>query len=237
MEDWKHEPARDLDLDGMDRLRSYRRESGLFESVLRLGWWATLRATFAVWNRLTIHGREHLPLEPPFVLVANHASHLDALVLASMLPLKHRDRIFPLAAKDVFFERESVARLATTFINAMPLWRRGCRGQGLLELRERLVADKAIYILFPEGTRSRTGEIAPFKPGVGMLLAGVDVPVIPCHLSGTFAALPPTSSLPCPSRITIRIGPPLSFQATPNERAGWDELAKGLEDAVGKLKM
>src|SRR5262249_49400954 len=155
----------------MERYRSYQRESGLAESALRLGWWGLIRGMFTVWNGLRVLGRERLPAEPPLVLAANHASHLDALVLASVLPLRWRDDVYPIAAKDVFFERAVVANLATTFINAMPLWRRGWRGQALADLRRRLVEDRAVYILFPEGARSRTGQMAPFKPGVGMLVA------------------------------------------------------------------
>ena len=55
-----------------------------------------------------------------------------------------------------------------------------------------------MLILFPEGTRSRTGEMGPFKPGIGALVAGTAAPVVPCYLSGAFAAWPPTSRLPRP---------------------------------------
>src|SRR2546423_1144054 len=104
MENWKLEPARDLGLPPGQRLRSLRRESGLVETAAHVAWWALVRGYLAACHRLVIEGRHHLPEKPPFVLVANHASHFDALVLASPFPWRLRDRVFPIAAGDVFFE-------------------------------------------------------------------------------------------------------------------------------------
>ena len=118
------EPARDLGLSGLERLGSLKRESGLVESVGRLLAWSSMRIAFRLYNRLEIHGREHLPKAAPFVLVANHASHLDALVMASILPLAWRDHVYPIAAGDVFFEKRSLAALVTIFLNLLPIWRR-----------------------------------------------------------------------------------------------------------------
>lgn len=76
-------------------------------------------------------------------------------------------------------------------MNALPIWRKNCGAHSLADLRERLLNGRSVYILFPEGTRTRTGAIGKFKPGLGRLVAGTNVPVVPCHLRGTFAALPP----------------------------------------------
>jgi 1-acyl-sn-glycerol-3-phosphate acyltransferase len=213
----------------MERYRSQWREGGLVESTLRLGSWVWLRTMFRVWNRLTVHGREHLPAQPSFVLVANHASHLDALVLGSILPLRRRDQLFPLAAKDVFFEKLPVAGLAAAAINALPVWRRASRGHALADLRQRLLTEPCIYILFPEGTRTRDGTMGTFKPGIGRLVAGTSVPVIPCYLHGTFQAMPPNSWLLRPRQIVVQLGKPLTFENIPDERAGWHEIAGTLE--------
>ena len=132
MEDWKLEPAHDLGLRGLERSCSAKRESGLIESGLRLAWWSFLRATFRTWNRLRVIGREHLPAEPPFVLVANHASHLDALLLTAALPLRWRDLTFPIAARDVFFESQALAAVTAAFVNALPVSRRAASGKGVV---------------------------------------------------------------------------------------------------------
>jgi 1-acyl-sn-glycerol-3-phosphate acyltransferase len=232
LEQWKLEPARDLGLSVMERYRYQWREGGLVESTLRLGSWVWLRTMFRVWNRLAVHGREHLPEEPSFVLVANHASHLDALVLGSILPLRRRDQLFPLVAKDVFFESLSVAGLAAAAINALPVWRRAPRGHALGDLRQRLLTEPCIYILFPEGTRTRDGTMGTFKPGIGRLVAGTPVPVIPCYLRGTFQAMPPNSRLLRPRQIVVQLGKPLTFENITDERAGWHEIASSLEAVV-----
>src|SRR5215471_13329246 len=105
------------------RLRSPRRESGLVESATHLAWSSAVRAYLALGHRLKVHGRENLPKRPPFVIMANHASHLDALVLVSSLPWHLRDRLFSIAAGDTFFESPASTAFAAVVINALPLWR------------------------------------------------------------------------------------------------------------------
>jgi 1-acyl-sn-glycerol-3-phosphate acyltransferase len=68
-----------------------------------------------------------------------------------------------------------------------------------------------------------------------MLVAATNVPVIPCHLDGTFDALPPGAKWPRSSRIVLRIGTPLRFDSVPNERTGWETIARALEQAVRAL--
>jgi 1-acyl-sn-glycerol-3-phosphate acyltransferase len=233
--EWKYEPARDLNLPVRDRTRSLKRESGLLQTAGHFAWgWAT-RTYLHLWHRLEVVGREHLPARPPFVLIANHVSHLDALILAAPLPLTARDRVFPLAAGDVFFEKTATALFAMSLLNALPLWRRKCTPRALVELRQRLVGEPCGYVLFPEGGRSRDGQMQPFKAGMGMLVAGVDVPVVPCHISGALEALPPGCRLPRPRKIVLRVGPALRFGGLPNERAGWEEAARQCEAAVRGL--
>jgi 1-acyl-sn-glycerol-3-phosphate acyltransferase len=235
MDDWKLEPAHDHDLQGIERCRSYRREGGLISSTLRLMWWSLLRSGFGMWNGLRVIGREHLPAAPPFVLVANHTSHLDALLLQSVLPAKWRDHTFPIAAHDVFFEQLSVAAFASTVINALPVQRKGTGRHALAEMRQRMIEDPGILILFPEGTRSRTGDMGIFKPGIGMLVAGTPAPVVPCHIDGSYHALPPDRRLVRPRRITVRLGPAHNFAELPEERSGWQTCAERLEASVREL--
>ncbi len=235
MEEWKLEPARDLGLSLSQRAQSLRRENGLIENGLHLFWGLSWRAYFRLWHRLEIHGQENLPAAPPFTLIANHTSHLDALALACSLRFRWRHCIFPIAAGDTFFKTPSVAAFAAFVMNALPMWRRHCGSHSLLELRERLVEGPSIYLIFPEGTRARDGKIAPFKPGLGMLVAGTSVPVVPCFLNGTFDSLPPGKKFPLPRKIVLRFGKPLTFPATKNERTGWVEAAKAAQETVTGL--
>jgi 1-acyl-sn-glycerol-3-phosphate acyltransferase len=235
MEPWKLEPAKDLGLTLAKRLRSPWRESGLLQSFGHWLWALAIRLYLYVWHRLRIVGREHLPAAPPFILVANHASHLDALVLASPLPLNMRDRVFALAAGDVFFEAHHLAAFAATLVNAIPLWRRKSTPKALADLRERMLKEPCAFILFPEGKRTRHGGLNPFKSGLGMLIAGTSVPVVPCYVEGTLEALPPGCRLPRYRRIILRIGTPLSFADLPCDRCSWDRIAAAVKTAVIQL--
>jgi 1-acyl-sn-glycerol-3-phosphate acyltransferase len=235
VDEWKLEPARDLGVPLAKRPLDLRRETGLLETGAHLAWFVFLRAYFAIWHRLRVEGRKNLPMETPFVIAANHASHLDASVLANPLSWKLRDRIFPLAAGDVFFETPVLAGFAAFVVNALPLWRRNCGAHAMETLRSRLVEERCVYILFPEGTRTRTGAPNRFRPGLGMLVAGTSVPVIPCHIEGARRALPPGLLLPRPTRLTLRIGAPLLFENEPNDRDGWIRVAGAAEAAVTAL--
>lgn len=235
MEDWKLRPASDLGMPLGQRLRSPRRESGLIETAAHLGWWSLVQTYLRFYHRLRIDGIEHLLTRPPFVMVGNHASHLDALIMASPFPWRIRDRVFPVAAGDTFFESPLLTMFAAGMINALPVWRRKVGSKGLQELRHRLLDEPCGYILFPEGTRSRDGSIGTFKAGLGMLIGGTEVPVVPCHLEGAYHALPPKRSVPRFQRITMRIGEPIVFGDVPNAREGWEHIASECEAAVRQL--
>lgn len=236
MDEWRYQPAKDAGLSAHERTLSLQRESGLVSTITHVAWWLAVRAYLGVYHRLSIEGYENIPAKPPFVLIANHASHLDAIILGAPLPLRLRDRIFPIAAGDVFFEVPVMSIFATGFINALPLWRKNCGPHALKELRQRLVEEPCAYILFPEGGRSRTGEMMRFKPGLGMIIAGTAVPVVPCHISGAFEAMRPDTKIPRPRKISIRAGKPLMFDNVENRREGWEEVATRLDAAVRALK-
>lgn len=232
MDDWELRPARDHGLSFRERLRSSAREDGLVPTGVRHAWWWLLRCQLALWHRLRVHNREHLPRTFPFVLVANHSSHLDALVLAAALPWWLRAGTCPLAAGDVFFDAPVRGVFAAGLLGALPVWRQKHTGRAFQELRQRLHEGRCGYVLFPEGTRSRDGRLGAFKPGVGMLVAGSAVPVVPCYLDGCFAAMPPGSALPRRARIEVHVGRPLCFDGVANNRAGWETTTTRLEESV-----
>jgi 1-acyl-sn-glycerol-3-phosphate acyltransferase len=236
VDEWRYEPARDLGLSAGERRLSLRREVGLASATSALLWRALTRAYLTLAHRIEVRGRENLPTQRPFVLVANHASHLDAVVLAAALPVRHVGNVFPIAAGDTFFTKPAKSIFATACMNALPIWRRNCGAHSLDDLRARLLNDGAIFILFPEGTRTRTGEMATFKPGVGRLVAGASLPVVPCYIDGAFRALPSSRALPRPGKLSVTIGQPLQFAAMENNREGWEAIARKLEDAVRGLK-
>jgi len=235
MEPWKLQPARDTGLAPSERFRSVRRESGLLESLAHQACFSLIRSYFAIAHRLTIVGREKLPAHGPFVLAANHCSHLDALVLGAALAPRHRERAFPIAAGDVFFQSNVTSTFSAIMLNALPMWRKNCGPHALADLRRKLQEEKAVFIIFPEGGRSRNGSLMPFKHGLGMLVAETNVPVVPCGLVGAFEALPPQRSFPRPVPIKLMIGDAIQFASIANDRTGWSQVAATLESRVRDL--
>jgi 1-acyl-sn-glycerol-3-phosphate acyltransferase len=235
MEPWNLQPARDTGLTPGERFRSVRRESGLLESLAHHACFSLIRSYFAIAHRLTIMGREKLPAHGPFVLAANHCSHLDALALGTALTRRHRERAFPIAAGDVFFQSTVTSTFSAIMLNALPMWRKNCGPHALVDLRRKLQEEKAIFIIFPEGGRSRNGSMMPFKHGLGMLVAETNVPVVPCGLVGTFEALPPHQNFPRPVSVKLVIGDALEFASIANDRTGWSQIAATVESCVQDL--
>src|SRR5262245_39708307 len=117
MEQWLYDPAKDFDQSQQTRLRGILREPGLLVNSLRLVSAAALRFWLRSYHRLTIVGRENLPTDRSFVLIANHTSHLDALCLLSALSFRQLRNAFPVAARDYFCLTTLRAQVAKLFVN------------------------------------------------------------------------------------------------------------------------
>lgn len=237
MEPWQYQPATDLEQSLPERLRHFPRQPDMLVYGLRLLSSCFMRFWLRCYHRLTIHGRENLPGDRSFILVANHCSHLDAMCLLAALPLSRIHRAFPAAAKDYFFVRLDRLTLAAVVMNALPFGRMSHVKESLLLCRHLMMDAQAgnILVIFPEGTRSIDGKLQAFKSGIGLLTAGLDVPVVPCRLEGTAAALPKGCCLPRPGRVTLHIGRPLVFADRTSQRDQADAIALELQQAVGAL--
>jgi 1-acyl-sn-glycerol-3-phosphate acyltransferase len=236
MNPWCYEPVVDPNQSLLERLRKFPREPDMIVYGLRSITALLIRGWIRAYHRLTIVGSENLPSEGSFVLVANHASHLDALCLSAALPLRKLHRVFPVAAADYFFANVPRVWIATVVINALPFSREVNVRQSLALCDQLLKNPGNILIIFPEGTRSKTGDIGRFKPGIGMLLAGSGVPVIPCFLEGAFRAWPKGRFFPWPTKITLRIGPPKQYaHFQPGKESGC-AIAADLQSAVQEIK-
>jgi 1-acyl-sn-glycerol-3-phosphate acyltransferase len=232
---WRYKPARDHGLKPTARLKSVSREAGLLGVAGSLLWWTIMRGYAGLFHRPRVQGAGHLP-KPPFVLIANHSSHLDTIVLATRMKLRFAPLIHPLAAGDTFFDDAASAAFAAAALNALPVWRGRTKRAEIAALRARLIEERCIFILFPEGTRTRTGQMTAFKAGLGALVAGLDVPVVPAWLDGCFVALPPRRKFPRPLPIAVHFGPALNFAGEANDSDGWERVAAAAEAAVRELQ-
>ncbi|MFC1826601.1 lysophospholipid acyltransferase family protein [Thermodesulfobacteriota bacterium] len=235
MKNWEYSPARDLELSHRERVVSFKRESGLGgKLVYRFAWWL-LRCYLFTFQRMRVKGKNLLPDTGPFILISNHSSHLDVLALCAVLSKSSRDQARPLAAADTFFTNPISSTLSAFLINALPLYRGHCGSHALASIRKSVVEYGLCPIMFPEGTRSRTGKIALFRHGIGVLVAGTAVPVVPCRIQGAFKAWPPQNRRPKIGHIEVLIGKPMYFEHIASNRQGWSKIASQLEDKVRGL--
>ena len=232
---WQYHPAEDLDQSLTERLRHFPRRPDMLVYGARACTALTIRGWLRLYHRLEIIGREHLPQDRSFVLVSNHSSHLDTAVLQAALPLSKLHRTFSAAACDYFFERVPMIWIAAVVANALPFSREVKIRQSLGLCTALLQNPGNVLILFPEGTRTVTGKMGRFKPGIGMLLAGQDIPVVPCHLSGAFAAWPKGRAIPLPRKLALRIGMPRSYAHVASGKQGALVIGAELQQAVNAL--
>jgi len=217
------------------RLRHVPREPDLLVCGVRASAALPLRAFLRTYHRLHIVGREHLPRAGSFVMVANHASHLDALCLLSAIPLSRLHRVYPAAARDYFFMNRHGVALAAIFANALPFSRDARLRESLELCRQILAIAGNVLILFPEGTRTTTGDLGEFRPGIGSLLAGADVLVVPCAIRGAFGAWPKGAWLPRPRGLRLVIGAPRRYAHLAPGRESSDRIASDLRLTVQEL--
>lgn len=181
-----------------------------------------LRPLMALFIGLRVRGREHLPERDPFILVANHSSHLDTAALLSLFPIGRLRRIRPCAAADYFERTRTISFLSRTLFNVLPIRRTGIQAEDhpIRRMREALERGESL-VLFPEGTRGRGPDMAPFKPGVAHLAEQLpDVPIVPAYLTNMGRALPKGEFLPVPFFCEVRIGAPFHPRGTREEMLG-----------------
>lgn len=156
-----------------------------------------------------VEGRGNLPANTRFIVAANHASHLDMGLVKHALG-ELGDGLVSLAAKDYFFDDPVRRTYFENFTNLLPIDRHGSLKRSLRLASESLRGGSSLLI-FPEGTRSRDGELAPFKAAVGYLALSERVDVVPMWLGGTHAAMPVGAALPKERKLSVRIGPTLTI--------------------------
>ncbi len=181
---------------------------------------------------LRVRGRESLTASNPFVLVANHSSHLDTVSLLSLFSITRLRNIRPVAAADYFERNRFVSMFTRIAFNILPIARKNISAENN-PLRQMQAAIEAGYslIIFPEGTRGSGDEMSPFKAGVAHLLERTPgLPVVPAYLVNMGRSLPKGEIIPVPFFCEIRLGAPRLVEGSKQE------IVKTLEAAVRELK-
>ena len=184
---------------------------------------------------LEVEGLENLPAKGPFVIVGNHASYLDGFFVAAALPKALLSRVRWSGARE---QLPALSRLPDVYrgLRMFPV-AQGAPGEGLAIARAALNSGE-ILVWFPEGWRSPDGEMQPFLPGIGHILRGLDCPVVPTFITGSFEALPRGRRWPRPTTVRLRFGPPLPVPELADKDDGSsaeESIAAALQTQVAAL--
>ena len=210
---------------------------------INLGLWLLPLARVFAWIR--VEGRGHLEAAGgPVIYAANHQSHLDAPVILAALPPRRRYAVATAASKEFFAahfhpQRHTLRQrltnslnygLASLLFNIFPLPQRETGARSAIRYLGALLESGASVLIFPEGRRTDNGEIGRFQPGIGMLAARLEVPVVPVRLEGLDRVLHKSWRMAVPGRVRVAFGAPLRLGD-----GAYDELARKVENAVRAL--
>jgi long-chain acyl-CoA synthetase len=205
-------------------------------------WLLPLARMFA---HVHVKGRENLDqVKGPVVFASNHQSHFDVPVILAGLPSGRRYRVATAMAKEFFdahffparhtirewFMNSMWYRLSTFFFNAFPIPQREAGAGQTIRYMGEMVEQGWSILIFPEGDRTKTGEIHPFQPGVGMIAAHLNIPVVPIRIIGVDKVLHRDAKWPHPGPVEVRIGGPIALHGD-----DFAALARQVEQAVRSL--
>jgi len=162
---------------------------------------------------LNVRHRERLPQEGPAIIVSNHNSHLDTLVLMTLLPWGMLGSIRPVAARDYFFSDPLLAWFAVKIMHIIPLERQSTdKHVDPLTSSSDALRNGEILILFPEGSRGTPEQMGSFKTGVAHLAKRhPDIPITPIFLHGLGKVLPKGEAVLVPFFCDVFVAPPLRW--------------------------
>jgi 1-acyl-sn-glycerol-3-phosphate acyltransferase len=169
----------------------------------KLGW-LLCRPILAALFQLKIYDRHHVPRRGGVLLVSNHQSYLDPVLVGLYLP-----RPMSYLAKSELFRNRFFAWLIRS-LNAFPV-KQGAGDIGAVKEMIKRLREGHMLNIFPEGSRTEDGEIAPIESGAALVVKKAGVPIVPCVVDGSFKAWPKGQRFPKPYRVSVMYGPALQI--------------------------
>jgi len=166
-----------------------------------------------------------------YIIAANHSSHLDTPLIFSCFPFRYLNRIYAVAAADYFFTNPILKLFAHILCNIIPISRESADFRSL-SLCSRILEKGGNVLIYPEGTRTRTGEMGVFKPGVGILVRKSGNPVVPVFISGTFKSMNYRRIVPKFTPISIVFGKEIPYKILSRGNSDARSIARKIQDAV-----
>jgi 1-acyl-sn-glycerol-3-phosphate acyltransferase len=183
---------------------------------------------------LRIANKERLPKSGPAIVVANHNSHLDTLVLMTLFPIRLLNRLHPVAAEDYFLSNRFLAWFSVNIMEIIPLKRQKCTGrEDVLESCSQALKNGEILIIYPEGSRGKPECLSDFKNGIAHLAKRhPDIPIYPIFLHGLGKTLPKGEALFVPFFCDVFIGEAIKW--TGDKKGFMDLLTQRIKDLAAQ---
>lgn len=181
---------------------------------------------FKILFRARILGIEHVPKNGPVILAANHLSNWDPPFLACFLP-----REVSYMAKLELFENPVFAA-AIRSCHAFPV-KRGAADRGAIKTAVQVLKENGVLGVFPEGTRSHTGEMQKAEAGVALIASMTKAPVVPAAIIGTNGIFSEGSLFP---RLTVAYGEPMEFSGDRKNREDLEDFSQRILGAIAEMK-
>lgn len=191
-----------------------------------------VRPMFDVLSHLESHGSEHVPRQGGVLLVSNHVSLLDTLIIGAAT-----DRELHFMGANTFYRIPGFGWLLTKF-NGFSIKRGTPDRQALREALSRLQTGKALLV-FPEGTRSVDGRLGEMKKGVSFMIHHSGVPVIPVFIKGAERFLPRGAKFIRPAKLSVTFGPPIDFtgiEGIAQKQELYQQMSEQIRQAISVLK-
>ncbi len=175
---------------------------------------------FKPWYRIEAIGREHFPKEGGVLLCANHIHNFDPLVVGIMAP-----RPVHYMAKEEIFSVPVLGNMVRK-CNAFPV-KRGFSDREALRTGLKILKDGHVFGLFPEGTRSKTGELGKGLSGAGFFALRSTASVVPCAIIGPYRSF---------RKLKVVYGQPIDMEEMRKEKASTEQVTELIMSKIEKLK-